>query len=297
MKKISWLFPKFYVKLQQYKRFINQIEIRMTSNYDTTKLIIKYNYSKPIELVELTLSLLDLGNLYNRFMNISGYEINKDYSSLVLKEAKSGSLIFELVENLTPIIPLLSDFNNIIQFCNYLKLSYSYFAGEISAKKPNNSIKDLEKLNGIINPVAKDNSSSVNFIAQEGSKQIFNLYLNSKDSNAIQNKIKKEIDEQEQSDEKIYRKQLLTWNQVKFEEKSQTGNRAIIENIYKTPVKVIFDNDDLKVEMTTNNNKFEKDWQYLAYHVDVQVQTIKDKPKVFKILQYYPEETFDPEEF
>ena len=35
---------------------------------------------------------------------------------------------------------------------------------------------------------------------------------------------------------------------------------------------------------------------FLAYVVDVEVETVRDVPKMYKVLQYYPEYTFDPDE-
>ena len=41
--------------------------------------------------------------------------------------------------------------------------------------------------------------------------------------------------------------------------------------------------------------KFNKPWQKLAYIVDVSVQTIQGSPKLYTIINYYDEETFDPD--
>ena len=44
------------------------------------------------------------------------------------------------------------------------------------------------------------------------------------------------------------------------------------------------------------DERFGKSWHELAYIVDVSVQTIQGVPKVYTILNYYDDETFDPDD-
>lgn len=88
----------------------------------------------------------------------------------------------------------------------------------------------------------------------------------------------------------------MTWYQAKFDRSSQTGNKAIIESISTRPLRVIFDNNAVKDAMFEQGVEFSKPWHQLAYIVDVEVQTIKEQPRVATILKFYPEQTFDPSE-
>lgn len=45
--------------------------------------------------------------------------------------------------------------------------------------------------------------------------------------------------------------------------------------------------------MLKGDDKSSKPWHQLAYIVDVEVQTVNDVPKVYTVLRYYPEDTFD----
>jgi hypothetical protein len=42
--------------------------------------------------------------------------------------------------------------------------------------------------------------------------------------------------------------------------------------------------------------RFNKAWHELAYIVDVEVSYINGIPKLYKILNFYPEDTFDPDD-
>lgn len=92
-----------------------------------------------------------------------------------------------------------------------------------------------------------------------------------------------------------YRKQVFYWHQVKLDDSLSLGSRGAIESIKKAPVKVIFDNEEIKRAMTSNDERFSKPWQDLAYLVDVEVSTIKDIVKAYKIMRVYTEDTFDPD--
>lgn len=59
---------------------------------------------------------------------------------------------------------------------------------------------------------------------------------------------------------------------------------------------MIFENNAVKESMLHGNTKFNKQWHELAYVVDLEVQTINGVPKLYKILRYYDEYTFDPDE-
>jgi hypothetical protein len=91
----------------------------------------------------------------------------------------------------------------------------------------------------------------------------------------------------------MYEKQLLIWYQARFDLSSPTGDKAIIRSISKQPIKVVFSKDDIKLRIM-NTIGSDKPWQSLAYIVDVEVLLLGGIPTVYKILNYYPEDTFDP---
>lgn len=86
-------------------------------------------------------------------------------------------------------------------------------------------------------------------------------------------------------------KVILYWNQAKFSKSTKSGNRAIAESISKEDKKIIFENNDIRYEMQSLNS-----WQNLAYVVDLEIQTKENKIIAYKILNHYPEDTFNPDE-
>lgn len=114
--------------------------------------------------------------------------------------------------------------------------------------------------------------------------------LGSLEANAAQNQIRREIIELESPTSQPHEKVLLYWHQAKSDPKSNTGDRGIIESISKTPVKVIFDSEQLKVDILLNDENPLKS----AYIVDAVVETINGRPALYKITHLH--ERFDKPE-
>ena len=81
----------------------------------------------------------------------------------------------------------------------------------------------------------------------------------------------------------------MYWYQTKFDPESEIGNRAIIDDISKKALKVVFENNQTKDEMLHPQEPFERPWHELTYIVDLELQTVRDVPKVIKVRRYYPE--------
>ncbi len=260
------------------------------------KLVIQINNKKDIALTDLTISLLNVSQQFTRFLIKNGADLDKNRSTLFVRSVTSGSIIIDLKPICEYALPLLSEFNTVAEFVLYLKEYFSYFLGKSEKKPTSIEIKDMEQFEKILEPIAKDNGSSYNFIAQEGAEQVNYFLISSAEANAAQNAIKREIANATEKFKQLYDKQLLRWYQIRFSEtQNQVGDKGIIESITKTPLKVIFADQNIKNEMI-NTSKFSKQWQDLAYIVDVEVGTIENIPKLYKIINYYPEETFDPED-
>ncbi|WP_312038635.1 hypothetical protein [Alteromonas stellipolaris] len=159
----------------------------------------------------------------------------------------------------------------------------------------NVSKQDLQDWNKFVEPVAKDNGSQMNTNVSDNGKVITQFIINSNEANAIQNRIEHMIGGLDTPEDNIHRRKVMYWYQTKFDPNSDTGNKAIIDDLSKTGLKVIFENNAVKEEMLHVDPKFGKPWQELAYIVDVEVQTVRGIPKMYKVLKYYPEHTFDPD--
>jgi hypothetical protein len=250
----------------------------------------------PVTLTDLTLSLLGVGQQYERFMENEAGEHAGVAAQLLVKEVRTGSIIVELVAQAVSVAPLLWQGGSLLEWSKHAKSVLDWLSGRL-AKAPKEVTKtDLKQWHNILEPIAKDNGSQMNFSVSDGGQVINQFFVNSMQANAAQNTIRREIGLLEEPDDHIQRKRVMVWYQTKFDDSSRTGNRAVIESISKSPVKVVFENNAVKRAMLSGDPRFPKPWHELAYIVDVRVQTVQGVPKVYTVINYHDEDTFDPAE-
>lgn len=260
----------------------------------SNKLEVTINNKTPVVLVDLTMALLGVGEQFARFIESETNEQVQAGSELYVKEVRSGSIVLELVAQAIPVVPLLWVGGSLSEWVGYAKNVIDWLNGNL-AKPPKDITKnDLRQWNTILEPVAKDHGSQMNFSVSNGGVIVQNFFINSHEANIAQNQIRRELVKMDEPEDHVQRKRVMTWYQTKFDDESPTGDRAVIETITKAPVKVVFENNAVKKAMLSGDKKFGKQWHELAYIVDVRVQTIRGVPKVYTVLDFYDEDTFDP---
>jgi len=256
------------------------------------RLIIKIENKRPIELFDLTKSLVSLATQFDSYVEKYADCKESREAKLYVKEIKSGSVILELVEfAMIGMLPFLENTNTIIGFAKHCRDVINYFLnGE--GNKPVLNPTDYKEFSTILTPIAKDNGSQFNLSTTINGNVELYFNINSTESNALQNKFKNEIEQlrlPEHNDE-IKSSVLLTWFQARNDLKSKIGNKGVVEELSKKPLNITFDNEEIKEVMLHGDlNPFNT-----AYVVDVKIQTVQDKPAAYKIVKLH--ESFDLDE-
>ena len=258
------------------------------------KLEITINNNTPVALTDLTMALLGVGQQFERFIENETNEQHAASSELFIKDVRSGSIIVELVAQAIPVVPLLWQGGSLLEWVNHIKSVIEWLNGKLVSPPKDLTKQDLKQWSNILEPVAKDHSSQMNFTVSNGGRIINQIFITSEQANAAQNQIKREIGKLEEPDDHTLSKRVMVWYQSKFDSLSSTGDKAVIESISKAPIKVIFENNAVKKAMHLGDVRYPKQWHELAYIVDVKVQTVQGIPKVYIIINYYDEDTFDP---
>lgn len=258
---------------------------------DSPELLIEIKNTQPIELIDLTRSLIALCNQFNVHTSAISNSSEIREGKLYVKEIKTGSIILSLVElAIANNIPFIENMNSIITFAEQIKKVVNYFSkGE--GEKPILTTADYKDYSSIMNPIAKDNSSQINFSTVINGN--VNLYVStdSVGANALQNRVKNEIGELKQIDitQPAYSKVLFYWNQTKADLKSKKGNKGKIDSISEKDLNVIFADDAIQKEMIKGDEHPYKS----TYVVDVTIETVNNIPKAYKIIKLHeviPEE-------
>ena len=259
------------------------------------KLEIKINNVKPVSLQDLSLSLLSFNNQFHKFVKSETNKETEIGTELLIKEVRSGSIIVELITQAAPIVPLLWEGGSLAQWATVIESTCQWLLGKSVTPPKKLSKQDLQEWNKIIEPVAKDSGSQMNFTVSDNGRVVNQFFINSNEAKAMQNQIGRYIEDIDAPDDNTHIRKVMYWYQTKFDPDSDTGNRAVIDDINKNSLKVIFEDNEVKESMLQSDPKFDKPWHELAYIVDVDVQTVRGAPKLYKVLKYYPEDTFDPE--
>lgn len=173
--------------------FMAEIFTNMTAEIQNVVLNIEIKNNKPLELTELTKSLISLSNQYNRHSEANGYSESERNAKLYVKKIETGSVLLDLIEfGSANVIPFAEATNTIVGFAQFLKSSVSYFL-DSKGDKPSLSIQDCKELGQIVQPVARDNGSQLNVNVTVNGNVNNYVSLNSTQSNALQNILKQEI--------------------------------------------------------------------------------------------------------
>lgn len=254
------------------------------------RLIVEIKNKEPIELLELTKSLISLASQFNNYASENGEGKEGREAKLYVKEIRTGSVILELVEMATiGILPFMENANTVVGFASYIKKAYNYFIGKEETKTYLSST-DYRDLSQIINPIANDSGSQLNISTTINGNVELHLRIDSLQANAVQNLFEKELKHLKAPavNDEIEKKVLFTWYQARNDMKSIVGNKGKIESISGKPMNVIFEDDGIKDKMLHGDNPFTT-----AFVVDAKQQNVNGKLVAYKIISLH--ESFDIE--
>jgi hypothetical protein len=241
-------------------------------------LLVELKNQKPIELRDLTLSFLALGQAYEDYVVSAGHEHIAGNVRLYVKELRSGSVIAELMAKADQAHAFLDNIETIAGFVTSLNDVLQFFLGLSPPKAQPPTKKLAEQLNQIIEPVAKDGGAQ--FIIQVNGD--FHLdkrvMINSRDANAVQNQIGRFLSASLPKDE-ILRGEVLYLRRVSDETKGNIGDKGTIERLSPKLVPLRFDSHAAKQIILDQPYPFR-----VAFVVDVDVRTVSGRPALYRIL-------------
>lgn len=168
---------------------------------------------------------------------------------------------------------------SIVDFAGHVVDILKFFKGDSATEPADLKPKDVQDVTRFIGPVANDARSVMNINASDGATVNVNYSVTSNEANAAQNRAKNWIARHAEPTYGIQHGQLFYFFQARDDSHAKTGDRGVIEAISPYPVKTIFANEPAKQAML-NEALFRK-----AYVVDVDVQTINGRPRLYRIIE------------
>lgn len=248
---------------------------------DDPFLRVEYKNRNSVELLDLTASLMALGESYEEFAVAHGYDPLKGNVRLYIKELRSGSIIADLkamldqaslvIDHPELFAAFLTSLDDLIKF-------FLFFAD----KKPSDhapSRIEARRVEQILEPVAKDGGSQI-ILQINGDVHMHRSYhYNSEQANVVQNQIQKYLGPSLPSSQG-FQGEPLTLVQVSDDPKGQTGDCGVIERFSPKPLRLLFMNERAKRRILEDKkNPFKK-----VFLVDGEMSTAGgDRPAVYKI--------------
>lgn len=250
------------------------------------KIVVEISNRTPVQLIDLTQSLISFAKEYQGFADS---EFEGDYRTethLYVKEIRTGSIITELVPYAAGLLPFLSDTNTVIGFVKHLKAAVDKLrTPKEPGTKTDLSRTTLTNIASIVDPIAKDNGSQINISGETINIAPVYLTVNSTDANIVQNQAARELALLRAPLVGLHENVVMYWYQARNDPTSKAGDKAIIESISSRPVKVVFATEKIKAEMLRlDENIFRH-----AFIVDVHVETVENRPMLYKVMQVHEE--------
>lgn len=251
---------------------------------DEIKLTIEIQNKQPVELIDLAQVMLSTAAEYRSYISTHAIDVDPQNTRLYIKEVRSGSVITELVAMAPYALPLVEHADSILKYGKYVVAGLSWFMGRGEKPADEYGRKTLENLNTILEPIAKDRGSQLVLTGNTFNGDVsFVFNIDSPGANAAQNSIRKELDATKPPIVGIHSQVVMYWAQARNQPNSKSGDRARIESIYRGDVKILFANDGLKAKMLYDTPfPFTK-----AFLVDVAVETVDEKPILYKVTELY----------
>jgi len=244
--------------------------------------------TRPVDLMDLSEAFDGFAREYHRSVQGSSDPGYPNEVSLYVTEIHSGSIIAELAPLAPYALPLMENTNTVVDFCKNLKAAFDWLRGE--GDKPEGvEAEQLENVEAIVRPVVKDTGSQLNIVGGVSARNLtimtgpVSIVLDHSHASKISDGARRELALISRRKAGLHEMVVLQLYQARNDPKSKSGDRGIIESVQKQPVRVIFNNQGVKAKMLSGiKNPFKQ-----AYLVDVSVETMQDRPVIYRIVEFH----------
>lgn len=257
-----------------------------TIKIEETKLQIHIEYSKKIELGHYIDSLNSINDEYTQYIRETPSYFDPEEIKLLVNEIKTGSIITELIAFSPALLPFIENTNTILDFTKHLANVINLLKSkdsEIQNSEQLPSPNTLTNIQGLVSPILNDPNGKITLEGcQFGDNCNVSIFLDSKDARKIHAKAQELKNIKPTPDSNIKEQALLVFTQTNGSTKNINSDKGVIESITKGAVKVRFASDELKKSMLLEQHPYK-----VAYIVDVEIETVDNKPRLYKVLKFH----------
>lgn len=257
-----------------------------TIKFEESKLQVHIEYSNKIELAHYITSLNSINEEYSQYISKASNHLQPEDIKLFVNEIRTGSIITDLIAYSPTMLAFAEHANTLLDFTKYLASTINILRTKtIKEIATNQEItqSSLTNIQGLVEPIINDSKGKISFEGINfGNNCNVSFIINSTDANEIYEKAQLAKNFKPSPDTNIKEQVLLVFTQTNASTKNTNNDKGVIESISKNTVKIRFANDGLKKDMLFNQHPYG-----VAFVVDVEIQTIHDKPFIYKILKLH----------
>lgn len=257
---------------------------------DAARIEIIIRNDDPIELLDFTASLTGMAREHEARLRAERPGIDIDETRLLIVDVRKGSIILELLPALAPIISTAEVTNTAVAFVDHLKALADALrlpGGRAQAA----TTQQLKNMGDTVQAIAKDSSGKLTIAARHQDGEIIQEFVVSRsDARQISENAAAQRKEIEDKSSAPHRKVLMRLHQSSVDALKvgkRTSDKGIIERIDETPRALVYVSDaagqKVKDEiLKSEGNPFQK-----GFIVDLDVETVAGKPRVYRILEVH----------
>ncbi|MDO5705473.1 MAG: hypothetical protein Q4G49_10445 [Paracoccus sp. (in: a-proteobacteria)] len=255
--------------------------------------------SEPIDLLDFTASLTGIAREHEAQVRASTPQVSVDETRLLIVDVRKGSIILELLPVLAPFVSTAEVTNTAVAFVENMRAAVTQLS-QPGGRIQNATTTQLKNLNDTVRLVADDAKGELSIAARYKSGDVIQeIVIDKKDAQVIEANVTAQRKEIEAKGSAQYERVLMRLHQssadgLKLDKR--TSEKGIVERIDITPRTLIYASDRagerIKNEILNGDgNPFQK-----GFIVDLDVETVGGKPRVYRILDVHEVIDLDEEE-
>jgi hypothetical protein len=253
-------------------------------------IVIEINNSDPLDLADFISALSGLSREHENILRESRPSISAEETRLLVADVRKGSIIMELVPALAPLVSTAEFVNTTVDFVAKLKKGFDQLK-QVGGRLADPSVQRLKNFNDTVKAIAADPSGRLVVKASHKEKGILQEFSVGKDdARLIIENTNNQKSELELHASAPYSKVLMRLHQSSVETPKigkRNAEKGIVERIDASPRPLVYASDQagqaIKSEiLNPDGNAFNK-----GFIVDLDVETVGGRPKVYRITAVY----------
>jgi hypothetical protein len=216
---------------------------------DVPSIVIEYKNERPLEVIELASSLAAFAQQFERSVTKAG---GPSHSQLYVREVRSGSSIFELIETIGAVHTLMKSGEYLAPFLSHWQETLLAVL-TLSPKAKDLDRQDVKAARSFVQPLAHDAAGKIGIVHQSAATINNQFYLTSDDARQILNNGAHLLSALPH--EQPFTNEPMVLFQVRDGPATGAGDRGFIDKFSPNSKKLTFSSDEVKDAILASEGK------------------------------------------